>query len=97
MSEVDDERKVTLFCGKHLYTAQLASPPGVSKGNAHCQECWQAWYTKFLAAMPPHTRQQLMESLHEFAYDVVQNPGEFKPFLHPEVVITQDDPTIKEN
>ena len=94
LEETNDEEKVTLFCGKHFYTALLASPPGISKGNSKCPECWQAYYTKLIAAMPAPTRQQFLESLHEFSYDVVKNPGEFKPFLHPEVTIIKDDPSL---
>lgn len=87
LEEVNCEEKVVLFCGKHGYVAELLLAPGIKKGSAKCQECWQAYYTKFLASMPPHTRQQILESLQEFAHETVQNPDEFKQFLHPEVEI----------
>lgn len=89
MQELDSE-KVALFCGKHQYVAQLLRPPR----HAQCQECWQAYITTMVGAMPPHERGQFMEALQEFAHEVVQNPGEYKPFLHPEVSIVKDDPSL---
>lgn len=93
MEEVDSE-KVTLFCGKHQYVADLMHAPGLKKGHAQCAECWNAYYTKFVAAMPPHTRQQVMEGIQELAHEIIQNPNAYRPFLHPEVTIVKDDPSI---
>jgi hypothetical protein len=89
MDELDSE-KILLFCGKHNYAAKLLKAPKVRE----CAECWQAYLTCIVAAQAPHDRQQFMEALQEFAHEVVQNPGEYKPYLHPEVTITKDDPSL---
>lgn len=89
MEELDSE-KVVLFCGKHQYAASIMRPPKHEK----CQECWQAYITCMVASMPPHERGSFLEALQEFAHETVQNPGEYQPFLHPEVIFTKDDPTL---
>lgn len=88
MQELDSD-DVTLFCGKHNYAANLFKAPTLP-----CPECWQAYITRMVAAMPPHARGEFLESLQEFAHEVVQNPDEYKPFLHPEVTIVKDDPSL---
>jgi hypothetical protein len=85
MDELDSE-KVLLFCGKHNYAAKLLKAPS----NQNCQECWQAYITCIVAVQAPHERLKFMEALQEFAHEVVQNPGEYKPYLHPEVTIEKD-------
>lgn len=89
MAELDSE-KVALFCGKHQYIAQLLRPPK----HASCQECWQAYITTMIAAQRPEDRAQFLEALQEFAHETVQNPGAYEPFLHPEVKIIKDDPSL---
>jgi hypothetical protein len=89
MEELDSE-KVALICGKHQYVAHVSRPPQHTK----CQECWQAYITVMVASMPPHERSQFLEALQEFAHETIQNPGEYEPFLHPEVTIVKDDPTL---
>jgi hypothetical protein len=84
MEELDSE-KVTLFCGKHAYAATLLKAP-----THQCEECWQAYITRMVAAMPPHSRGEFLEALQEFSHEMVANPEGYKPFLHPEVHIERD-------
>jgi len=84
LSEVQDPERVTLFCGKHNYFADLIKAP------AHqCQECWQAYLTLMLGSMPPHVRDEFADSLQEFAHRTVENPLGFTQFDHPEVSIVK--------
>jgi hypothetical protein len=89
MAELDSDQ-VTLFCGKHNYAASLLKAPKVQ----NCAECWQAYITRIVAAQAPHERQQFLEALQEFSHEVIQHPDEYKPFLHPEVSIIKDDPSL---
>ena len=82
MAEVNDPEKVQLFCGKHQYVPDLLKAP-----LHQCEECWQAYIFLFIASMPPHLRDEVVESLQEFAHKTVENPFGFTPFLHPEVTI----------
>jgi hypothetical protein len=83
LSEVQDPERVTLFCGKHNYFADLLKPPL----HNQCQECQQAYVTLMVGSMPPHVREEFTMALQEFAHRTVENPLGYVQFDHPEVKI----------
>lgn len=67
LSELDDDRKVILFCPIHKYTAGAGQVPTMG-----CKTCAEMDWKYRFAVVPPHKRQEAVELMYEVVRKMVE-------------------------
>lgn len=93
ISEVFDDKRVTLRCGKHSYFGPVKGKPEF-KPTLGCVDCWKVFYVHEMATTPPDERRQKLEEIEEVLHNVVQlveqGKFDFEPFAHAQVEIGKE-------
>lgn len=87
LSEVFNEKRVTLYCPKHMYFGPVKGKE--TKPGADCPDCWKIFYIHEMATTPRSERDAKLNEIEEIMHQMVEmidkGSWDFKPYDHPVV------------
>jgi len=92
LEEMWDTKKVILVCGRH----KIAPGPDHDspKPFSGCRDCWQVYWTRTVARIPPGERREWLEkiwaTLRVMTEMVEKGTWDYQPFAHPKVLGKDD-------
>lgn len=85
--------RVNLMCGKHFYAGPSKNNPEI-KPHPGCSQCWQVYFIKDIASVPPSMRAQRLDELEEVLHHmnemVEKGTWDFEPYEHAKIEITEE-------